>query len=144
MQMFLRSTLLFSMLLVVAGCGSGDKLLPLQGRLLKSGEPFEAGADELIQITFVPILPNGEPPKDHYYANVNDVKGTFVAAGKTGKGMPAGKYRVALELMRKKKDRYKGKYDQVNSPYIFEIDARTKEIVIDVDKPPVGTPPAVG
>jgi len=129
-------------LCVAQGCGDGgEKLLPLQGRLLKGGEKFEGGPDELIQITFVPILPDGKPPRDHYYANVNDATGTFVAAGKTGKGMPAGKYRVALELMRKRKDRYKGKYDQVNSPYIFDIDQNTKEIVIDVDKPPVGSPP---
>src|SRR5689334_15707862 len=107
MPRFFAFTVLVSMVAVV-GCGSGDKLLPLQGRLMKAGEKFEAGPDELVQITFVPILSNGQPPKDHYYANVDDAKGTFTAAGKTGKGMPAGKYRVAVELMKKKKDLYKG------------------------------------
>lgn len=131
--------LVISTLTMGSGCGRGEKLLPLKGRLLKSGEQFEAGADELIQITFVPILPDGKPPRDHYYANVNDAQGTFVAAGKTGRGLPPGKYRVALELMRKKKDRFKGKYDQVNSPYIFDIDDSTREIVIDIEKPPVAT-----
>ena len=138
MQRLSRLSFLCATLLAVTGCDSGEKLLPLQGRLLKSGEKFEAGPDELIQITFVPIMADGQPPRDHYYANVNDAKGTFAAAGKTGKGMPAGKYRVALELMRKKKDVYKGKYDPDRSPYVFDITASTKEIVIDVDKPPPG------
>lgn len=138
MLRFWKSSLLLPILLAIVGCGSDDKLLPLQGRLLKSGEKFEAGPDELIQVTFVPIMPDGQPPKDHYYANVDDVKGIFVAAGKSGKGLPPGKYRVALELMRKRKDVYKGKYDQDRSPYIFDVTASTKEIVIDVDKPPPG------
>jgi hypothetical protein len=138
----MRRSLSFVLAVVVLmnsfGCDSGPKLLPLRGKLLKNGEQFEAGPDELIQITFVPIRNDGKPVTDHYYANVDDVKGTFVAAGKTGRGMPAGKYRVALELMKKKKDVYKGKFDQVNSPFVFDITASTKEIVIDVEKPPTG------
>jgi len=138
MRLFMWSGCVLALVLTAAGCGPSDNLLALQGRLLKSGEKFEAGADELVQITFVPILPNGEPPRDHYYANIDDAKGTFVAAGKTGRGLPPGKYRVAVQLMKKKKDQYSGKFDQVKSPYIFDIDAKTKEIVIDVDKPPTG------
>ncbi len=138
MRRLIHLFLLSTLILAIVGCGTKDKLLQLQGRLLKSGQQFEAGPDELIQVTMVPIMPNGELPRDHYYCNVDDAKGIFVVAGKTGKGLPPGKYRVALELMKKKKDIYKGKYDQERSPYVFEIDAKTKEIVIDLDLPPVG------
>lgn len=138
MRRLIHLFLLSTLILAIVGCGTKDKLLQLQGRLLKSGQQFEAGPDELIQVTMVPIMPNGELPRDHYYCNVDDATGIFVVAGKTGKGLPPGKYRVALELMKRKKDIYKGKYDQERSPYVFEIDAKTKEIVIDLDLPPVG------
>ncbi len=138
MRRLIHLFLLSTLILAIVGCGTKDKLLQLQGRLLKSGQQFEAGPDELIQVTMVPIMPNGELPRDHYYCNVDDATGIFVVTGKTGKGLPPGKYRVALELMKRKKDIYKGKYDQERSPYVFEIDAKTKEIVIDLDLPPVG------
>lgn len=123
-------------LLANGGCGAKDDLMPLRGRILKAGEKFETGNLEIMQIIFVPILPSGEPPRDHYYANVNDLDGTFVVAGKTGRGLPPGKYRVSLELMKQKKDQFHGRYDAVNSPYIFDVDQTTNEVVIDVEKPP--------
>jgi hypothetical protein len=33
-----------------------------------------------------------------------------------------------------------GKYDQVASPYIFDVDTDTEEIVIDLDAPPPPSP----
>lgn len=136
MQRLIGSTLLILFLLTAGGCGAKNDLLPLRGRILKAGEKFEAGNLEIMQVIFVPILPSGEPPRDHYYANVNDLDGTFVVAGKTGKGLPPGKYRVSLELMKQKKDQFHGRYDAVNSPYIFDVDASTAEVVIDVERPP--------
>jgi hypothetical protein len=136
MRRLLGSTVLFLALLAVSGCGSKDDLMPLRGRILKAGEKFEAGNLEIMQVIFVPILPNGEAPRDHYYANVNDLDATFVVAGKTGRGLPPGKYRVSLELMKQKKDQFHGRYDAVNSPYIFEVDGTTKEVVIDIERPP--------
>jgi hypothetical protein len=38
--------------------------------------------------------------------------------------------------MKNKKDLLNGKYDQLASPYIFDVDADTEEIVIDLDAPP--------
>ncbi len=48
--------------------------------------------------------------------------------------MPPGKYRVAVELMKKKKDQFGGKFDTIRSPFVFDVDGQTKEIVIDLDK----------
>ena len=121
--------------LVVTGCG-GDGLLRTQGRLLKGGQPFIPKEGEFIEITFVPILPDGKPPGDHYYADVDQTTGTFQPAGKNKKGMPPGKYRVAVELMKKKKDLFGGKFDAEKSPFIFDVDTKTQEIVIDLDNPP--------
>ena len=125
---------MLSVFLLIFGCGAEDKLLPLKGRILKGGAKFEPAPLEIMQVIFVPVPSNGEPIRDHYYANFNDVDSTFVVAGKTGKGLPAGRYRVSLELMKDRKDQYQGKCDAVRSPYVFEIDQKTKEVVIDLDK----------
>jgi len=81
-------------------------------------------------------VPEGERPQDYYVAEYNRDDGTFRVAGKDGRGLPPGKYRVALELDRKRSDLWRGKYDADKSPYIFDVDAKTEEIVIDLDKPP--------
>ena len=120
--------------LLATGCGNG--MLKTQGRLVKGGQPFVPGPDEVIQILFVPILPSNQPAGDYYAALVDQATGTFTPAGKDLKGMPPGKYRVAIELMKKKKDQFGGKYDSEKSPYVFDIDSKTSEIVIDFDAPP--------
>jgi hypothetical protein len=117
------------------GCG-GDGLLRTQGRLLKGGQPFVPKEGEYVEITFVPIPSDGKPAQDYYFADVDQTTGTFQPAGKNKKGMPPGKYRVAVELMKKKKDQFGGKFDAEKSPFVFDVDAKTPEIVIDLDSPP--------
>jgi len=123
--------------IAAAGCG-GDGLLRTQGRVLKGGEPFIPGEGEYIQITFVPIPEGGKRAKNHYWADVDQTTGTFMPAGAAHKGMPAGTYRVAVALMKQKKDLLKGKFDEELSPFVFEIDSSTGEIVIDLDDAPTG------
>jgi hypothetical protein len=131
---FFTVAFLLSMFVLTFGCGADDKLLPLKGRILKGGVKFEPAPLEIMQVIFVPVPANGEPVRDHYFANFNDMDSTFVVAGKTGKGLPPGRYRVSLELMKDRKDQYHGKCDAVQSPYVFEIDQTTKEVVIELDK----------
>jgi hypothetical protein len=116
--------------------GCGDGMLRTNGRLLKGGQPFIPQEGEFIEITFVPILPDGKPPADFYFAEVDQASGTFRPFGKNGKGMPPGKYRVAVELMKKKKDQLRGKFDAEKSPFVFDVDSKTSEMVIDLDNPP--------
>jgi hypothetical protein len=120
--------------LVVAGCG--ETKLRTKGRVVKNGQPLLPKEGESVRVTFVPILPDGTPPSDHYFAEYNPEDGTFQAAGKDKKGMPPGKYRVAVEYAKNKKDMLNGKFDENRSPYVFDVDAKTAEIVIDLDKPP--------
>src|SRR5437764_5616133 len=91
---------------------------------------------ESVRVTFVPILPGGKPPSDHYFAEFDPADATFRSAGKDKKGMPPGKYRVAVEYKKDKQDVFGGKFDENQSPFVFDIDSRTSEIVIDLDNPP--------
>jgi hypothetical protein len=135
MRRILALVLAMGLGLMAAGCG-GDGLLRTQGRLLKGGQPVIPKEGESIAITFVPITADGKPAKDYYFAQVDQTDGTFRPAGKNGKGMPAGKYRVAVELMKKKKDQLGGRFDAEKSPFVFDVDPKTVEIVVDLDNPP--------
>jgi hypothetical protein len=122
--------------LLAAGCG-GDGKLRTRGRLVKGGQPLLPKEGETVRVTFVPILADGKPPADHYHAVFNRDDATFQSAGKDKKGMPPGKYRVAVEYKRQKRaDMLGGMFDEDRSPFVFDIDARTPELVIDLDHPP--------
>ncbi len=120
--------------LLLAGCGTGK--LRTQGKLLKSGQPLIPQEGESVRVTFVPILPDGKPPMDHYFAEFDPKDATFRAAGKDREGMPPGKYRVAVEFKRNRQDIFQGRYDENRSPFVFEVGSSTSDLVIDVDAPP--------
>ena len=121
-------------LCLLAGCGDGR--LCTRGRVVKDGQPLLPKEGESVRVTFVPILPDGKPPADHYFAEFNPADGTFRPAGKDKKGMPPGKYRVAVEYKRQKQDVLRGAFDEDRSPFVFDVDSGTPEIVIDLDRPP--------
>jgi hypothetical protein len=121
--------------LLVPGCG-GETKLQTKGRVVKAGQPLIPRGDESVRVTFVPLLPDGNPPKDHYFAEFDPADATFTSAGKDLKGMPPGKYRVAVEHKKNRRDLFAGKFDENRSPFVFDVDANTKEIVVDLDKPP--------
>jgi hypothetical protein len=51
-------------------------------------------------------------------------------------GVPAGKYRISVELMKDKKDQFAGRFDAERSPFVFDIDGDDEEIVVDLDSAP--------
>jgi hypothetical protein len=117
-------------------CGCGERRLKTKGRLLMKGQPLVLKEGESVNVVFVPIPPDGKPPRDHYWAIFNPADCTFWSAGKDKEGMPPGKYRVAVALKRDKQDVFKGEFDENRSPYIFDIDSKTTEITIDLSEKP--------
>ena len=122
-------------MLVLTGCG-GDGRLNVKGRLLKNGQALKLTDPDFVRVIFFPVTTDGRPPKNTYLAAVDDDDGTFEAVGPDGRGVPPGKYRIAIELNRKRKDMLKGSFDGDRSPFVFDVDSSTKELVIDLDKPP--------
>jgi hypothetical protein len=135
MLRILKPALAAGLCLLLVGCG-GDKRLRTQGRVLMGGQALVPKEGESVRVTFVPILPDGKPPADHYFAEFNPADGTFTSSGKDKKGMPPGKYRVAVEYKKNRSDVFGGKFDEDRSPYVFDVDGSTAEVVIDLDKPP--------
>lgn len=119
-----------------AGC-RGDGKMRTKGKVLKGGQPVVAnGVDEFLDVTLIPVSADGKPPADFFFAEVDQKAGTFVPSGPDKKGVPPGKYRFAVTLKKKKKDAFEGAYDAERTPFVFDIDAKTSEVVIDLDKPP--------
>lgn len=121
--------------LVVLGCGSSEPvMLKTEGQVIKDGKNFVPEEGENLKIVFCPMTPDGKPPRNIYLADVNQKTGAFVAMGPHKKGLPPGKYRVAMELLKKKKDIFQDKYTIENSPFVFDIDDKSKPITVDLDK----------
>jgi hypothetical protein len=120
--------------LVVAGCG-GPTRLKTKGRILKDGVPFRPGPGELVHVIFIPVVEAGRA-KDYFAAEVNAAEGTFQVAGKDLKGMPPGKYRIWVEILKNKKDVLQGAFDEDHTPLVQDVDAQTDEVVIDLGKRP--------
>ena len=133
----------FLRMLIAACCcavlmtGCGDGMLKTKGRVIKNGGPFTLKEDEDLGIFFYPLNSDGSLGTTVYPAFFNAEDSTFHVTGTDRKGMPPGKYRVALEhkVVSKKIDLFKGAFNMTNSPLVFDVDSSTQEIVIDLDKP---------
>ena len=99
---------------------------------MKAGAPFTVPAEEYVRVTFFPVTVDGKPPANTYAASYNGAEGTFQAVGPDGRGIPPGKYRLAVAHERKRKDLFRGAFDGDRSPFVFDIND-TNEIIIDLN-----------
>jgi hypothetical protein len=53
-----------------------------------------------------------------------------------GRGIPPGKCRICVEHERKRRDLFEGADNTDTTPYVFDVDSRTRELVIDLDRWP--------
>jgi hypothetical protein len=119
---------------VLIGCGGDNKKLNAVGRVVKGGSAFTVPPDDFVKVVFVPYTEPGEQPRMSYICDYDNTAGTFKALGPDLKGIPPGKYRVAVTHERNKKDLFKGAFDLPKTPFVVEVETTNKEIVIDLDK----------
>ena len=115
-----------------AGCG--ERRMNIKGRIVKGGAAFTVPADDFVRVTFVPVSSDGKNATTCYIADFNNQEGTFKALGADLAGIPKGKYQITVAHERKRKDLFKGAYDVGKSPFVFDINSISEEIVIDLDK----------
>jgi hypothetical protein len=121
-------------LCVSTSCSRSDGKLNVTGKVIKGGAPLTVPEDQYVRVTFFPVTADGGSPKNTYAANYNRTSGTFTAVGGDGKGIPPGKYRVAIEHVKNGGDALKGAFDGDRSPFVFDIDRQSRSLVIDLDK----------
>jgi hypothetical protein len=118
--------------LLAAGCG--PSFFKTKGRILKDGAPFHTGEGEGLRIFLVPIDPPKGAAFDAYAGEFNNDNGTFQIKGKDGNGVPPGKYRVTMQLMKNREDMFNGSLMGLRSPYTCEVRSSSDEVVVDLDQ----------
>jgi hypothetical protein len=141
----LTLALLAPVLAFAAGCGDNvppDKVqrVTAQGRILKNGLPISIDnmrlppGDPGLQVIFIK-LGTTDAGAEIPATVTNAAEGRFELTGPDGKGIPAGRYRVAVILAPYgSADQFKGKYDRNNSKVEVEVKGG-EDLVIDIDKP---------
>jgi hypothetical protein len=99
--------LLTAALVACAGCGDAGNNVWVKGKLLKGGTAYVPPKDQVVTVTFVglEIQDNSGKPiqaAEPFQAEVDQESGIFSVPGTEGRGIPPGKYRVAVtqKLMR--------------------------------------------
>ncbi len=119
--------------LLALGCGDSS-FIKAKGRITKGGLPYHTGEGEGLRIFLVPLDPPQGSHYDSYAAEYDPDAGTFQVKGKDGKGLPPGKYRVGLQLMKDKEDLLGGSLLGKKSPFTCEVTSRGDDLVIDLDQ----------
>ena len=144
-------------LVASAGCGEPSNAVWVTGKLLKGGAEYVPPKGQFVYVTFVGLkiqdnsgktIQSGEP----FWAEVDQVHGTFSVLGPDRRGIPPGSYRVAVtqkmereafEAARKSRpkkgvdretDMLANRFGLVTSPIIREIKSSC-DLAIDLDKP---------
>jgi hypothetical protein len=114
------------LLVLLPGCGQSG--VSPEGKLLKNGQPFVPGEGEFVQISFVSVTEGKEGGS--YLASFDPTDSSFTLS--EDKGIPPGKYRVSVQLMKKHKDLLQGKYGPTTSPFVVDIQTGKEEIKVDL------------
>jgi hypothetical protein len=133
MKLSLRAWVAVLGCVVLAGCG-GDGRLNTKGRVVKGGQPYTVPADDHVRVTFYQLTPEGTMGKNSYIAAFNNSDGTFKAVGPDGHGIPPGRYQICVEHLHKRNDLFRGAYNNDAVPFVFTVDSKTRELVIDLDR----------
>ncbi len=135
-HLFLSAAMCF----VAAGCGDdGEQTVAVRGTLTNAGRPLEVEGRDLglgmVLVQFYQITDDSQQSTDPEEASV-DAEGNFEVPGRTGNGLPPGKYRIVVRQWDPypQVDKLGGRFDEKNSQIIREITGE-EEISIDVSKP---------
>ena len=142
------------------GCGSGNTVW-VTGKLVKGGATYTPPTGQLVDLTFVGLEiqdASGKTIKDNepFQADLDQTTGKFSVPGKDGRGIPPGKYRVAVtqrmtretfeatvpkpkkgaarNTVNRETDMLGDKFSVENSPIVREVRA-SQDLTVDLDNP---------
>jgi hypothetical protein len=100
--------------LSLPSCAGGPKLIKVAGKLTYGQKPLPAGRSSPV-IVFHPVVAKGEH-HDTYPALYQRDSGAYEVPGKTGAGIPEGKYRISVQFLLPKASSLQEKWNQQFSP----------------------------
>jgi hypothetical protein len=139
--------------LAAAGCGSSGTI-DVTGKLLKAGTPYRPAAGQDLGVTLYALDAGKSTALDEPYpAQYDSETGTFHVPGPDGRGIPPGRYRVAIVQKRTREaidaaaasgkkaddrdtDFLKDAFGPKSSPIIRELTVSC-DLAIDLDAPTV-------
>lgn len=114
-----------------AGCG-GSSFIKVKGTVVENGAPIDMRKWNLV-VSFHPVMEGGgDAPL--YYMAVTKEDGTFTVPGDEGKGIPAGKYKVAVTLTQGllNPDKLNRKFNPDNTLIVREVSLENPDVTIDI------------
>jgi hypothetical protein len=152
-----RTLFVVALLVAPLGCGGSGNNVWVTGKLFKGGARYDVPKDQAVTVTFVALEVQDASGKtvqasEPYLAELDPNSGTFTVPGLEQRGIPPGKYRVAVtqKLKRESFDAVKkqsknkaltretdmlgNRFGLETSPILREIPKST-DLVIDLDKP---------
>jgi hypothetical protein len=126
-------------LLAATGCTSGPKMTLVKGKLLYKGSPLKVDPKAGVQISFIPIVERGEAYSTYPASPPKREDMSFEVRGPQGKGIPPGKYRVAVNLLSAKDplvDEINEGFSKQNTNVVREVRGEEGPVMlIDLSKP---------
>jgi hypothetical protein len=152
-------TLVIAALAVSPGCGGSRNTVWVTGKLLKAGAKYVPPEGQLVTVAFVGMEIEDSSGKmvqssEAFLAAYDQASASFSVPGNDGRGIPPGRYRVAVvqrltrETFDAKKstlkkgpgrpdretDQLKNRFGMETSPIIREV-KKSGEIIVDLDQP---------
>lgn len=128
--------------IAVAGCpGGGERLCTVTGKVVEGGQPAGSESGESgLSVEFFPLDDRGSVRTDvPSFSTFVKEDGSFVADGLEGKGIPAGKYRVAVNRTDltdgAKRLAWEAKFGRDGSPFEHDVSG-DQEITLDISQAP--------
>lgn len=118
-------------------CTSGPKPIKVTGKLNYKDQPLKVDPKGGVTLSFIQAAED-DKPSTTYNAEINRDDMTFVVKSRDPKGIPPGKYRIAVNLMMPEQTAQVQEINQRFSPQDTKIerDITTEEpIVLDLSKP---------
>jgi hypothetical protein len=126
------------LLFLATGCTKHVGLTP-EGQLLKNGIPFVPEEGEFVLVSFIAAADSGNTEGGSYVASFNPQTSTFKVGG-SGKLMPPGKYKIAIQVNKQHKDTLHGQFGPATTPFVFDIQTGKEEIKVDLATTPGAAP----
>lgn len=123
---------------LACGCSSSAKVVLAKGQLVSKGQPYRGNPKGSVTIVFTPETDGGENFST-YPATFQRDDATFTVPGTDGRGIPEGKYRIAINQlaipMPAEITRMNEQFSTQKTGIVREVKSADETIVIDLGKP---------